>query len=160
MWPRRRLAAWGEARSVEATATTRPPINRQASLDVADTPGQGGGGGGGLAGLAKPKPLIRINSDSDLHIQQISQEEERVLETLDEIQLLHNMAKAPKLIGNGNLAKNSSGKLASAVSAVSNASNASADRKKLLLVKQKSLNRTLSTSALRIKKKRPGFWQT
>jgi len=109
-------------------------MSRQASLEVASL--QNSPTVGRKAGK---NPFVRMNSDSDLHIQPISQEEERVLETLDEIQLLHNISKAPQIINNQNAEANK--------------------KKKMLLVKQKSLNRTLSTSALRIKKKRPGFWQ-
>lgn len=108
-----------------------------------------------LSSKLKKNPLVRMNSDSDLHIQPMSSEEERVLDTLDEIDLLHNIAKTPNL-----LKVNAEAAAANNSAAAGNKAAATAAAKKKLLVKQKSLNRTLSTSVLRIKKKRCAFWDT
>ena len=149
-----------KAMSIDQAAPPKPKaisrlgtgLTRQASLPTApDSPARSA-----LNALPKPKKqLLRMNSDSDLHIQPISSEEERVLETLDEIDLLHNIAKTPNILGSGSggppggLKPPGSG---------SGAPPSTTDKRKL--VKQKSLNRTLSTSVLRIKKKRCAFWNT
>lgn len=133
-------------------------LTRQASLPAA--PDSPSGRPRAALGKAKlPKQLIRMNSDSDLHIQPISSEEERVLETLDEIDLLHNIAKTPNLLGsNASLGHHLKPPAGPGAGAGGGGGGGDGDKRKL--VKQKSLNRTLSTSVLRIKKKRSTFWNT
>lgn len=137
-------------------------IQRQASL-----PGrQGNSNATGAQGspvhkLRMLKPLVRMNSDSDLHIQPISQEEASVLETLDEIDLLHNIAKTPNLLsGDKSKANLLKVPVSGSDSIATGKVTAPPGGDKRKLVKQKSLNRTLSTSVLRIKKKRCTFWNT
>jgi hypothetical protein len=96
---------------------------------------------------------MRMNSDSDLQIQAMSSEEERVLDTLDEIDLLHNIAKTPNVLGSA-----TGGSAGHLLKPPGSLAVGPADKRKL--VKQKSLNRTLSTSVLRIKQKRCAFWNT
>ena len=106
------------------------------------------------------KGLVRMNSNP--HI--LPSEEEGREDTLDEIDLLHNIAKTPNMLsltanggkkGGGGLGVGLGGAPGHEGGAIGK--NASpADRKKLL-VKQKSLKKTLSTSVLRIPKKKT-FW--
>lgn len=105
------------------------------------------------------KQLVRMNSDSDLHIQPISSEEERVLETLDEIALLHTIAeKKPDIRDNKDkVMLLNQGPIKPPAPGVVGHGRGGGKR---LLVKQKSLNRTLSTSVLRIKQKKSTFWNT
>ena len=145
-------------------------IQRQASLPAAPNSPQRSSAAAAalLKKMKKPPMLVRMNSDSDLQIQPMSSEEERVLDTLDEIDLLHNIAKTPNLLGGSgaNGAKNAGGLLkvpgssAGQAAGSSGGSGGPAVKDKRKLVKQKSLNRTLSTSVLRIKKKRCAFWDT
>ncbi len=158
-------ASVDESRKVNSLGDASGRINaiqRQASLPVPTKTKRP---------LKQFKPFVRMNSDSDLHIQPFTQEEERVLETLDEIDLLHNIAKTPNILGSripssGVAGDSTGGKppppaaSSAAAAAALNAAASSEDKKKRLLVKQKSLNRTLSTSVLRIKKKRCAFWDT
>ena len=99
----------------------------------------------------KEKKLYRINSDSDLHIQHITKAEESVLETLDEIALLH-CNKIGDDRDKSLVSKIGSEKVQSG------AFNRERGTEKNKFMKQKSLNRTLSTSVLKIKKRRSGFW--
>lgn len=162
-------------------------LTRQASLPGEDPPSSINSSklSAGVA-MASPtkkllaKKLVRMNSDSDLHIQHMSKEEESVLDTLDEIDLLHNIAKTPNLLNDGasSPSRRFGGIYASAATTTTPANNLlqipgapstsssgteqqqSPNRDKRKLMKQKSLNRTLSTSVLRIKKKRCTFWNT
>eukprot|EP00095_Tigriopus_kingsejongensis_P004169 maker-scaffold53_size449031-snap-gene-2.13 protein:Tk04169 transcript:maker-scaffold53_size449031-snap-gene-2.13-mRNA-1 annotation:"camp-specific 3 -cyclic phosphodiesterase" len=97
------------------------------------------------------KGLVRMNSNP--HI--LPSEEENREDTLDEIDLLHNIAKTPNMLKGHDgkcLSLNPGGFTPGGLG--DNGLKGAANRK---LVKQKSLNRTLSTSVLRIPKKKT-FW--
>lgn len=102
------------------------------------------------------KPFIRMNSDPKM----LPSSQEQLLDSLDEIDLLHKIAKTPNMLNDrGAAAAAAAGsRLAPPNSGPAGpASPQKSSRNKL--VKQKSLNRTLSTSVLRIKKKR-SFWSS
>ncbi|TRY75795.1 hypothetical protein TCAL_15581 [Tigriopus californicus] len=98
------------------------------------------------------KGLVRMNSNP--HI--LPSEEEHKMDTLDEIDLLHNIAKTPNILKghDGKRATLNPGNGSGGGLAGQDGSGRIGEKK---LVKQKSLNRTLSTSVLRIPKKKT-FW--
>ncbi len=105
------------------------------------------------ASLSSKPILVRMNSDPKM----LPSCEEQLGDTLDEIDLLHKIAKTPNMLLSVNsaaAAENNKADNGGGGGGVSSTGN-----KNKLLVKQKSLNRTLSTSVLRIKKKR-SFWSS
>ena len=102
------------------------------------------------------------------------------MDSMDSIDLLHKIAKTPNILGGGGGCGGTGGWMASAVEAepapnlngghtlavpperppgAASVASSAAQQPRHKLVKQKSLNRTLSTSVLRIKKKR-SFWSS
>ena len=87
------------------------------------------------------------------------------MDSMDSIDLLHKIAKTPNILGGGgeppahssHCSSNGGGLLLGVPPEKPGNSGGPPARHKL--VKQKSLNRTLSTSVLRIKKKR-SFWSS
>ena len=102
------------------------------------------------------KTLVRMNSDPKMlpSSEDARKEEKMDLDSMEELELLHKIAKAPNLLKT-DAAGGGKPKQGKVVTVPVITSDAAGNKKKL--VKQKSLNRTLSTSVLSIPKKRT-FW--
>ena len=136
-------------------------IQRQASLPAAPNSPARNHPNNKLLPPKIAKGLVRMNSDPKI----LPSSEEARLEALDEIDLLHKIAKTPNILKEGPIGKPiniggvGKGNAANASATLVPPGQKSATGNKNKLVKQKSLNRTLSTSVLRIPKKR-SFWSS
>ena len=171
-----RAASLEETKSVAGGGGRRVPmgkgIQRQASLPM--SPANGSPLHARFLNNNKLPPkiakgLVRTNSDPKI----LPSSEESRLDTLDEIDLLHKIAKTPNILKEGGpIHLDSSGRVKLGGSGVGGTGSGGIKPPgkpglmvppgkggKNKLVKQKSLNRTLSTSVLRIPKKR-SFWSS